>query len=152
MFNMQALGSYGGLIEGCPSGAAYTPSSTGLLTGVALADILSLQGMGFVVVPGPGSAASTVAGAASTATGAGAIASLVGGAGGATSGAGGNAVVAGGAAVNGNSNGGDVHIDGGAKHGSGTVGNVIMGSLPTADPHVVGALWASTGVVTVSAG
>lgn len=30
-------------------------------------------------------------------------------------------------------------------------GNVVLG-LPTVDPHVAGALWANSGVVTVSAG
>lgn len=31
-------------------------------------------------------------------------------------------------------------------------GTVILTSLPTADPHVVGQLWSNAGVLTVSAG
>ncbi|MDA9406513.1 MULTISPECIES: hypothetical protein [unclassified Bradyrhizobium] len=31
-------------------------------------------------------------------------------------------------------------------------GKLIVSALPTADPHVVGALWANSGVLTVSAG
>ncbi|MGF6433476.1 hypothetical protein [Bradyrhizobium elkanii] len=31
-------------------------------------------------------------------------------------------------------------------------GKVIVTGLPTADPHVVGQLWANSGVLTVSAG
>jgi hypothetical protein len=30
--------------------------------------------------------------------------------------------------------------------------NIIVTGLPTADPHVVGALWANSAVLTVSAG
>ena len=36
--------------------------------------------------------------------------------------------------------------------GTVTLGSTVMASLPTADPHVVGRLWANAGVVTVSAG
>lgn len=31
-------------------------------------------------------------------------------------------------------------------------GGKVVATLPTADPHVVGQLWANSGVVTVSAG
>lgn len=31
-------------------------------------------------------------------------------------------------------------------------GGLVVVTLPTADPHVVGQLWANSGVVTVSAG
>lgn len=33
-----------------------------------------------------------------------------------------------------------------------TAGQVVVTGLPTADPHVVGALWANAAVLTVSAG
>jgi len=33
-----------------------------------------------------------------------------------------------------------------------TAGHVIVSGIPTADPHVVGALWSNSGVLTVSAG
>lgn len=36
--------------------------------------------------------------------------------------------------------------------GTVTLGSTVVASLPTADPHVVGQLWANAGVVTVSAG
>jgi hypothetical protein len=31
-------------------------------------------------------------------------------------------------------------------------GGILVATLPTADPHVVGQLWSNAGVVTVSAG
>lgn len=31
-------------------------------------------------------------------------------------------------------------------------GNMILTNVPTADPHVVGALWSNAGVLTLSAG
>jgi hypothetical protein len=36
--------------------------------------------------------------------------------------------------------------------GTVTLGATVKASLPTADPHVAGQLWANAGVVTVSAG
>ena len=46
-------------------------------------------------------------------------------------------------------NGGNVNIDAGTGD---TDGNIIMGSLPTSNPVVAGALWSNSGVLTVSAG
>jgi len=33
-----------------------------------------------------------------------------------------------------------------------TSGKLIVANIPTADPHVAGALWANVGVLTISAG
>ena len=33
-----------------------------------------------------------------------------------------------------------------------TGANIVVTGMPTADPHVVGALWANSGVLTISAG
>lgn len=73
-------------------------------------------------------------------------------------GTGGNATLMSGQAASGtNKPGGDVIIAPQAGDGSGRHGLVILGgignpALPTADPHVAGALWNNSGVVTVSAG
>ena len=52
----------------------------------------------------------------------------------------------------GDADGGDVTIKGGTGYGTGSVGNIIMNALPTADPAVAGALWNNSGVLNVSAG
>ena len=52
----------------------------------------------------------------------------------------------------GDADGGDVNIDGGQEYGTGTIGNIIMASLPTSDPTIAGALWNNSNVLTVSAG
>ena len=48
--------------------------------------------------------------------------------------------------------GGDILLRAGAGSGAGTHGNVVISDLPTADPHVVNALWNNAGVLTISAG
>ena len=82
---------------------------------------------------------------------------------------GGKLTLVGGQAQVNNANGGDVTIQGGQGQGTGhtsgnvkifagltfnsaTSGNVIITGLPTVDPHVVGALWNSSGVLHISAG
>ncbi len=40
----------------------------------------------------------------------------------------------------------------GAGAGAGTAGHFVIAGLPTADPHVVGALWNNAGTVKISAG
>jgi hypothetical protein len=104
---------------------------------------------------GQGSAAggaAPVTGGAGGATGAGGAASLRGGAGGATSGTGGATTVAGGAGTAGNANGGSVTIAGGAKHGSGTDGQVLLTTLPSANPDVANAVWNSGTLLMKSSG
>ncbi len=49
-----------------------------------------------------------------------------------------------------NNSGGDVVIRGGTGYGTGKVGNIIMATLPTADPLVTGALWNSAGTLKIS--
>lgn len=63
-------------------------------------------------------------------------------------------LVGGGAGTGQGLNGGDINVRPGQGDGAGRHGLIIIGSggLPTADPHVVGALWSSAGVVHVSAG
>jgi hypothetical protein len=51
----------------------------------------------------------------------------------------------------GTGNSGNITIQTGTVS-AGTRGNIILGGLPTADPHVLGALWNSTGTLKVSAG
>jgi hypothetical protein len=60
----------------------------------------------------------------------------------------GSAVISTGNAASGNS--GDITLKTGTA--SGTRGNIILTDLPTADPHIAGALWNSSGVLHVSAG
>lgn len=48
--------------------------------------------------------------------------------------------------------GGDTLILHSAGDGAGRQGLTILRGLPTADPHVAGALWSNLGIVTVSAG
>lgn len=177
LYTMQAITGlgFGGPITGSPSGTIYTPTGTGVITGVQLQDVGTLQALGYYVVPSAGASnadgngangananiaaaaggASTggngnggVGGAVNITAGAGALANGSG-----TNGVGGAVNITGGAAAPaGNTNGGDVVIQGGAKNGSGKVGNIMVPTLPAADPHVAGALWANAGVVTVSAG
>lgn len=64
----------------------------------------------------------------------------------------GSIVIACGSATNGNANGGDIHLNTGNGVGTGRSGLVTISNLPTADPHVVGALWNSSGALHVSAG
>lgn len=67
-------------------------------------------------------------------------------------GPGGPVYINGGSGLSGNA--GHVHINGGISSG-GTAGLIILGdqvALPTADPHVAGALWNSTGTLKISAG
>ena len=176
VFSMQAAtGVSYGEITGTPSGAIYVPNATGLINNVALMDVSTLQVLGYVIVPTNPAASTTgngtvggsgnltggtgaASGGGNGNGGAGGAVTLAGGKGGlangsGTQGKGGQVNVTGGAGSGtGNSTGGDVVIQGGAKSGSGTVGNVLVPTLPTADPYVVGALWANSGIVTVSAG
>jgi len=48
--------------------------------------------------------------------------------------------------------GGDLSFDGGTATGSGTVGNIIMATLPTSDPTIAGALWNNSNVLNISTG
>lgn len=63
-------------------------------------------------------------------------------------------LVGGGAGTGQGLNGGDINVRPGPGDGAGRHGLIIIGSggLPTSDPHVVGALWNSSGTVHVSAG
>jgi hypothetical protein len=51
-----------------------------------------------------------------------------------------------------NGNGGNFMIHPGAKDGTGRIGLVVISAIPTADPHVAGALWSSSGIIHISAG
>lgn len=51
-----------------------------------------------------------------------------------------------------NGNVADVTIGPGAHSGTGSAGNLKVQNIPTADPHVAGAVWNNSGVLTVSAG
>jgi hypothetical protein len=65
--------------------------------------------------------------------------------------AGGGVQIASGTAA-GNANGGDVTVTIGGGAGSGRQGQLLLLNLPTADPHIVNALWSNAGVLTISAG
>lgn len=48
--------------------------------------------------------------------------------------------------------GGGIELTLGAKTGTGTPGQFVIDNLPTADPHIVGAVWSNTGTLKISAG
>lgn len=66
--------------------------------------------------------------------------------------AGGQAVLVGGNAQTGDADGGSVRIAGGSGHGAGKDGPVLFPGLPTSDPHIEGACWWNSNVLTRSAG
>lgn len=135
--------------------------------GTAFVGVDSTPGGGVSLVGGDGHPVSVAAGGAFTDNEDGGVLTLDGGSGAGT-GDGGRVTVAGGGAP-GAGNGGDVQLTPGPSVGGTpgsikllddasdlqvqvTTGAVLMPSLPTADPHVVGQLWNSSGVLTVSAG
>lgn len=149
VFKMQSQNGvgYGGPITGTVSGNIYVPTSAGIIQNVALSDVVQLVNQGYAIVPSDGAGSAT--GNASN----GNSNTIVAGNGGSSTGGGGNG-----------GNGGDIILAPGAKgthNGGGSDGRdglIIPHTgagavgLPTADPHVVGALWANMAVVTVSAG
>lgn len=164
MYTMKAISGlgFGGPITGSPSGTIYTPSGTGVITGVQLQDVATLQSLGYYVTPSSGASSTTGAGSAGSAA---VIASGAGGSSTVGNGADAGDISvlpgAGGVSTGGNGNGGrggDIILTPGAlgaKNGSGTAGRkgqILVTGIPVADPHVVGALWANSAIVTVSAG
>lgn len=65
---------------------------------------------------------------------------------------GGSIQLAPGSANTGNADGGDLYIFGGSGSGSGRQGQILCPALPSADPHVFGALYITAGSLMVSAG
>lgn len=51
-----------------------------------------------------------------------------------------------------NGRGGNLTLKAGAKNGTGLKGQILFPTVPTADPHVVNALWSNAGAATISAG
>ncbi len=110
----------------------FTLSATGGTAGVA-GSALTVQG---------GTGGSSSAGGALT---------IKGGSGGSTSGAGGALTIQGGGATAGNSNGGDLTMNAGLKNGSGTDGNIYLGSTNT-NTVQVGNAALSAGTQTINIG
>lgn len=81
--------------------------------------------------------------------GAGDIASIGAGSGAAGK-AGGEVLIRGGGGDAGNDAGASITVGGG--DGAGNAGGIVLVGVPTADPHVVGQIWANSGVLTISAG
>lgn len=77
---------------------------------------------------------------------------ITGGAG-ETSGISGDLTLSGGSAVgDGDISGGNVNITPGTHNGSGALGHILLQNVPSSDPHVVGAIWNSSGTLKLSAG
>ena len=66
--------------------------------------------------------------------------------------AGGQIQLYGGNAGSGNNAGGDILLNPGTGAGAGRVGLIITVNVPTADPHVVGAIYSVAGALHISAG
>jgi hypothetical protein len=47
--------------------------------------------------------------------------------------------------------GGSIALSPGDGYGGASTGNIVM-KVPTADPHVAGAVWSNLGILTISAG
>lgn len=106
---------------------------------------------GDVSVAGVGGAATVRGGAGASTSGGGALV-LVGGP--AVTGAGGNVSIQGGAGTSGSVAGGNIVLTPGASVGSGVNGHLIFTNIGTADPHIVGAIFApaTAGAVSISGG